>query len=233
MLCTLLESEAASSRRAGGTLISVAVHTAAIALAIAATARATAAPRESPPPATKVVYVARPPNETQRQRQAGAPGRTPIITVPLPERHVPFPTFIPTELPSIGLPRAAIDAFASGRVSLVGPLPGGNGLANPAGGVYTIDIVEKAVLPRPGNPTPAYPASLRAAQIDGSVVARFVVDTAGRVEPASIAFTEATHVLFTDAVRQSLLRSRYLPAVVGDHTVRQLVEQRFVFTLTR
>jgi protein TonB len=89
------------------------------------------------------------------------------------------------------------------------------------------------VAPRPGNPAPAYPASLRSAQVEGSVLARFIVDTTGRVEAASINFPEATHALFADAVRQSLLRSRYLPAVLGEHAVRQLVEQRFAFTLTR
>src|SRR5215469_7853892 len=55
MLRTLLESQAVRSRRAGGTLVSVGVHTTAIALAIAATARATSAPRPvvvTPPPVT-------------------------------------------------------------------------------------------------------------------------------------------------------------------------------------
>ena len=42
MLRTLLESGASPTRRAGGTVVSIAVHTTAIALAIAATARATA-----------------------------------------------------------------------------------------------------------------------------------------------------------------------------------------------
>jgi hypothetical protein len=75
--------------------------------------------------------------------------------------------------------------------------------------------------------------ALRAAQIEGSVVARFVVDTTGLAEPESITFPEATHAQFADAVRQSLLHSRYLPAVLGDRHVRQLVEQHFAFTLTR
>jgi hypothetical protein len=74
---------------------------------------------------------------------------------------------------------------------------------------------------------------LRASQIEGNVVARFVVDTTGLAEPESITFPEATHAQFAEAVRQSLLRSRYLPAMIGDHHVRQLVEQHFAFTLTR
>jgi hypothetical protein len=49
----------------------------------------------------------------------------------------------------------------------------------------------------------------------------------------SITFSAATHPLFAEAVRQALLRSRHLPATLGDRPVRQLVEQRFAFTLRR
>ena len=44
MLRTLLESQAARTRRSGGAFVSIVVHTALIALALAATARATSAP---------------------------------------------------------------------------------------------------------------------------------------------------------------------------------------------
>jgi protein TonB len=84
-----------------------------------------------------------------------------------------------------------------------------------------------------GNPTPLYPTALRSAQLEGTVVARFVVDTSGRAEPASVSFREASHPLFADAVRQALLRSRYLPAMLNGRKVRQLVEQRFAFSLVR
>ena len=115
----------------------------------------------------------------------------------------------------------------------LGPASPAEGLESPRDSVYRVSQVEKAAIPRPGNPAPMYPAALRAAQIEGRVVARFVVDTLGLAEPASITFPEATHAQFADAVRQSLLRSRYLPAMVGDRRVRQLVAQHFSFTLTR
>jgi hypothetical protein len=63
------------------------------------------------------------------------------------------------------------------------------------------------------------------------VSARFVVDTLGRVEPASIEITETTHTLFADAVRVALLRQRFLPAAAGGHLVRQLVVQPFEFRI--
>ena len=228
MLRTLLESQASSPRRGWGTAVSITVHTVVVALAIAATARATIAPRDSAPQTT-VTYVTPPrPNEVKYH----ALSRHVCMCVRVP---AVWPRLVPKDLPPIDYSRSPIDEpiFADAHISLAGDPPGGGELASRKDGIYTKNLVEKAVVARPGNPAPAYPSSLRAAQIEGSVTARFVVDSAGRVEPVSIAFPEATHVLFADAVRQSLLRSRYLPAVVGDHTVRQLVEQRFAFTLTR
>jgi protein TonB len=146
------------------------------------------------------------------------------------------PVFVPKGLPPIDLTRPVTDEriFDGKHISLATERSDGEGgLASPTSGVYMVSAVDKAAAPRPGNPAPVYPSALRSAQIEGSVLARFVVDTTGRAEPESISFPEATHVQFADAVRQSLLRSRYLPAVVSGRAVRQLVEQRFAFTLTR
>ena len=229
MLRTLLESQAVHARRTGGTLISVGVHTAAIALAIVATARATSAPPaaqpEPPPPVTwiePIVVVDRPPPPIIER-----PYR---FDFPQPTRFVPVPG--PEQSSTIVEPPGGEHCCDSGSERLDGgpPRPG---LASPIDSVFTGAQVEMAAIPRPGNPVPLYPLALRTTQIEGSVLARFVVDTTGLAEPESITFPEATHVQFAEAVRQSLLRSRYLPAMIGDHRVRQLVEQRFAFTLTR
>lgn len=234
MLRTLLESQASSSRRGWGTAVSISVHTAAIALAIAATARATAAPTSSQTRTADVIYVAPPPNVARTQAPAPRHTGTSLLPVFALEHVVPLPVFPTTTASlSIDLSRPSAEPFGDVvRLGLAGPRPGRDSLPR-TGRTYTSDLVEKVVTPRPGNPAPAYPSSLRSAQVEGSVLARFVVDTTGRVEAASINFPEATHTLFADAVRQSLLRSRYLPAVLDDHAVRQLVEQRFAFTLTR
>jgi protein TonB len=140
-------------------------------------------------------------------------------------------------LPEIGVEHSPIHSgdFDGNPASLTsgGVFGGGGGLASPTDGVYTPTLVDKAAAPQPDNPAPVYPASLRSAQIEGTVLAMFVVDTLGRAEPATIRLTETTHPQFAEAVRQSLLRSRYLPAMVRGRPVRQLVEQRFAFTLTR
>ena len=63
------------------------------------------------------------------------------------------------------------------------------------------------------------------------MVARFVVDSAGRVAPGSLEIVRATHELFADAVRVALERTRFVPAERAGRPVAQLVEERFGFEL--
>jgi len=234
MLRTLLESGAAPTRRAGGTIVSIAIHTSAIALAIVATARATAVKTKTDPPRPNIVYQVLPAHtETSTNHATGKPLPGTYLVPPL--NLVP-PVTIPTGLPPIDFSRSGTQQpridFGGGGL-LGGGAVDTTGLGGPSGGVFTPEHVDKAAAPRPGNPAPIYPAALRAAQIEGTVLARFIVDSVGRAESASIEFPEATHAQFAEAVRQSLLRSRYLPAMVNGRAVRQLVEQRFAFTLAR
>lgn len=124
-------------------------------------------------------------------------------------------------------PIATADLFESGRRTGSAPFQ------TPASGIYPGNAVDRAVVPRSDNGSPIYPALLRSAGIEGDVLVRFVVDSAGRVEPNSITLLDASHVAFGDAVSRWLQRARYLPAEVAGRPVRQLVEQRFGFTLRR
>ena len=235
MLRTLLESKAVASRRSGGAVVSIAVHTALIALAIVATARATSAPKRIKPDPVSVIYPVTPKAPKVPQQTSRTSGASRNSMVP-PVRPILLPPLdVPKSLPPIDVTRPPTDErlFDGAHSSLTTGFQRGSERSSPTGDIYTPDLVEKAAAPRPGNPAPAYPSALRAAQIEGSVLARFVVDTTGRAEPESISFPEATHAQFAEAVRQSLLRSRYLPAIVSGRPVRQLVEQRFAFTLTR
>lgn len=100
-----------------------------------------------------------------------------------------------------------------------------------ANGIYTTDLVDQPVTPRPGNPKPRYPESLRAAGIEAEVSVLFVVDTTGRVDEPSIKFATRIHGLFMDAIRVSLQRSRFFPARLSGSVVPQLVQQSFRFEL--
>jgi protein TonB len=93
--------------------------------------------------------------------------------------------------------------------------------------------VEKPVVPAPGNSPPRYPEMLKSQNVEGEVLAQFVVDTSGRVEMNTFKVLKSSHELFTQSVRQSLQSARYLPAEVGGKHVKQLVQQPFVFGLSK
>jgi protein TonB len=233
MLRTLLESQANPKRGVSGTAISIGVHTAIIGAAIVATARATTRRPEAPPPS--LIYRAEPVPPSPRP-QASSTNRRDAGALVVPKVLVP-PVDIPKHLPPIDITKPITHEgdFDTAPINLGVALPGGSPHALGSGntGPLTSEMVDQAAVPRSDNPRPTYPAALRAASIEGNVVARFVIDTGGRAEPNSIEIVETTHALFADAVRQALLRSRYLPATLNGHPVRQLVEQRFAFTLDR
>ena len=102
-----------------------------------------------------------------------------------------------------------------------------------ADGAYERDVVEKTVWPRPNNPVPRYPSALLSVGVEAHVLARFVVDSSGRVSEKSLIFPENAHRLFVDAVRRALMRSRYFPAELAGRRVAQHVIQEFVFRIER
>jgi TonB family protein len=100
--------------------------------------------------------------------------------------------------------------------------------------VFTSDEVDTtAALDTVATPPVPYPPSMRAAGINGLVVAEFVVDTTGGVEPDNFGIVEATDPLFADAVRDALRTAVFRPAVRRGRVVRQLVRQPFEFHAPR
>jgi TonB family protein len=93
--------------------------------------------------------------------------------------------------------------------------------------------VVKAAKPVVGNPAPRYPDMLRAANIEGDVIAQFVVDTFGLADPATLKILKSQHDLFSQAVRDNLANMRFTPAVVGDRKVKQLLQMSFAFHATK
>jgi protein TonB len=78
-----------------------------------------------------------------------------------------------------------------------------------------------------------YPESLKSVGVEGTVSMRFIVGADGRVEAGSIDVISTPHKLFAEAVRRSLLETRYRPAEAGGHPVRQVVEQTFSFKIQK
>lgn len=93
--------------------------------------------------------------------------------------------------------------------------------------------VTRQVQPLPGNRGPIYPAELRAAGVEGEVIAQFVVDTTGRAEMASFKVLKSNHEQFTASVREALAGMRFTTADVNGRKVRQLAQVPFVFGLSR
>jgi TonB family protein len=99
--------------------------------------------------------------------------------------------------------------------------------------VYFEFQVEKQVTPLPGNLGPKYPTELRAANVEGEVLAQFVVDQNGDPEMRTFKTLKSSHEQFTDAVLSALPAMRFSAAEVGGRPVKQLVQMPFQFTLSK
>ena len=234
MRIRLPESERTRARRPGAALASALLHGALIALAVNATARTQhAEPAPEAPP--ELVYVAptppTPPGPSAAPARGGArsapraPSRAPILPSDLvaPSVALPGPIGVDVRLPG---PVVGPPTFGPVAGPIGGGLPGGPASDGP----LDLRQVERAAVPLAGI-RPRYPAALRARGADGAVLARYVVDSAGRVRAASVEIVEATDALLADAVRAALRDARFRPAAVAGRPVAQLVEQRFLFTL--
>jgi TonB family protein len=91
--------------------------------------------------------------------------------------------------------------------------------------------VSEPVTQVPGTGTLIYPAALRAANVQGEVIAEFVVDVEGKPEPETLRFERSSNDLFAAAVTEALPRMRFTPAKLGGKNVKQVVQQAFLFRL--
>jgi protein TonB len=235
MLGTLLESNAPRQRRRASTAASIVVHTAAIAGAIAATASANPEPRaaekrwERPPLYIPIPVTERPTGgSSPRGRPADAPW---FETVRAPDNLIL--KYVPNVAANAATnidPTALLAGDTLGPSGPPGPMGGelvGPVLTDQPATAATVDRAASLLVP----PRPRYPGQLRAAGITGRVIVRFVVDTTGRVEPATVVIQETNHDLFAQAVRAVLPSLRFVPAEAGGRKVRMLVDLPFEFRL--
>lgn len=155
------------------------------------------------------------PDQDARCGASARPARHPAR--PMPQRHLSFLSVVLLAL----LARTAGAQERSARP---------DGSAPPRSGEPYLEIhVEKPVAPRPGGCHPVFPDKQRRQGMEGQVVARFIVDTVGRVEKKSLVIVSSTHPVFARAVRKSLDCMRFVPAERAGVKVRQIVEQPFDF----
>ncbi len=184
--------------------------------------------RRLAPPVTKPD----PPPETRETRS--------VVPVPAPPKGfqtVLPPRDIPTTIPPIDLAAKALDPRDFTGRGVEGGLGrgvvGGTARVGPsADEIYTVATSEPGFAPAVlvTEPSPRYPPVLQEIGLSGRVVLRFVVDTTGHVELASIQVLESTHEGFEPPAREAVAAAVFHPARVGPRAVRQLTEQgvRFV-----
>lgn len=100
-----------------------------------------------------------------------------------------------------------------------------------ADSVYSVVTADEAAQRDETSAAPVYPPDLLAQKIEGSVVARFVLDSMGRSEANSVLILSTTDPGFAVSVREVIPRMHFRPAMVGGRPVRQVVEQGFQFRI--
>jgi TonB family protein len=95
--------------------------------------------------------------------------------------------------------------------------------------VYQVIDVDSSAVRDPASSAPIYPEHLQRRGIEGWVVARFVIDTLGAIEPNSVVIVSTTSSTFRQAVLEAIPTMRYRPAQRQGRAVRQEAEQLFRF----
>ena len=97
--------------------------------------------------------------------------------------------------------------------------------------LFARDVTKPATL-IPGSPAPAYPAGLAEAGIRALISTMFVVDAVGQPDLATFrVLNTGTDERFVEAIRETLPRTRFVPAKKGDEWVPQVVQFAYDFGL--
>jgi TonB family protein len=76
--------------------------------------------------------------------------------------------------------------------------------------------VDSAVVRYEDGAAPSYPESMLRRRIEGSVIVQYVVDTLGHADTTTFRVISATHVDFARAVKSTLPRMRFRPAIMAN-----------------
>jgi protein TonB len=221
----LLESRPIKQRTVGGMFSSVVLHTLLLVAAAYATLHATAKKEKREEKITFVDVKKAPPPKPPPQEVAPPPPKGfQVLTAPIN---------IPNVLPDIDLTKQVTNAEDFSGKGVAKGVAKGIEVKAVEGQTYFEFQVEKPVMQAPNSAVPRYPEILKSAGVEGEVLASFVVDTTGKAEAGSFKVLHATHELFASAVRSALPNMLFLPAEVGGKKVKQLVQQPFVFAITK
>jgi len=96
---------------------------------------------------------------------------------------------------------------------------------------FSVLDVDSAAVRDPTSAAPAYPPQMREKGVEGYATLRFVIDSTGLIDMATVTLVDASHAEFVQAVREAMPRMRFRPAMMGLQAVRQLAEQPFKFEI--
>ncbi len=96
---------------------------------------------------------------------------------------------------------------------------------------FSVLDVDEMVERHAESAAPVYPRDLLAIGAEGLVQTIYVVDTAGRVDTATVQVLRSDDPRFTASVVTALANMRFSPARRAGKSVRQLVEQQFRFRI--
>ena len=116
------------------------------------------------------------------------------------------------------------------------PTPAAVEIDHDLGTVTTVSSVygEADVDTRPerlSGPLPRYPATLRQAGVEGTVMIEFVITPDGTVDSSSVAVVQSTNRAFEGPAKDVISRSIYSPGEVNGAPVSTLVSQQIGFSI--
>jgi protein TonB len=235
MFNNLIESKAQRSKSAGGTIMSVVIHSVVALAAVYATASAGIEAEKNRQENIKFIETPKAKEVEVKKEEPPPPEKIAVIPPPKGFQVLRAPVEIPIEIPKIDLSRRVTNEEDFSGKGVAGGtatgVVGGRPIDLTSNQTYFSFQVEKQVEPIASTQQVAFPEALRSSGVGGEVTGQFVVDTLGRVEPGSFKVLKATNDMFASAVRSHLPRMRFYPAEVGGRKVRQLVQQGFVFNI--
>lgn len=239
MFNNLIESKAKRQRSTAGTVTSIIVHAVLITGAVYATAQATI--QAEKPKEEKVEFVEMKKDEPPPPKEEPPPPPPPeAVAAPPPPKGfqvLTAPVEIPDIIPKIDLSKKITDeADFSGKGVAGGRATGDpNVKAAPIGDnqTYFEFQVEKQAASIPGSMNLRYPSLLQSQNVEGRVVAQFVVDTTGRAEMNSWKVLETSNELFSQSAKDAVRGAKFYAAEVGGRKVRQLVQLPLQFSLNK
>jgi protein TonB len=235
MFNQLIESKPKKQKWAGATVLTTILYSGLIGFAVYATADAGIKKDKTSNQSIKFVEIKKEPPKPEPDKP---PPPKEVVIKPPPAKGFQVlraPVKIDVKIPEIDLSKSVTnEADFSGR-GVKGGVASGvvGGTAIVTGQTYYEYQVEKPAQAASGNPSPRYPEILKSSGVEGKVIAQFVVLESGRADMDQFKILSTDNELFSNAVRAVVPQMRFLPAEIGGHKVKQLVQLPFEFKINR